>query len=65
MLTPSGVAALAGSRRLVMRELIAPRTVSVLCLVNSRNKRLTPLARHTMHQLGALLGQVLGHPRKA
>lgn len=57
VLTPSGVAALAGD--LVLRRLVDPETTSVLCLVSSALKRPTALAQHTMQMLGTLTRKLL------
>lgn len=51
VLTASGVAASRGADKLLLRELVAPRTTSVLCAVHSATKRPTPLARHVMQVL--------------
>jgi LysR family nitrogen assimilation transcriptional regulator len=55
VLTASGVAASARSKELVMRKLVEPSPVSVLCLAISANKRATPLTQHTMRLLTALI----------
>jgi len=55
VLTPSGVAASARSGELVMRRLIDPAPVSVLCLITSAHKRPTPLSERTMRLLTALV----------
>jgi len=55
VLTPSGVAASTRSGELVMRRLIDPAPVSVLCLAISAHKRPTPLTQHTMRLLTALV----------
>ena len=55
VLTPSGVAASARSGELVMRRLIDPAPVSVLCLITSAHKRPTPLTERTMRLLTALV----------
>jgi len=55
VLTASGVAASAHSQELVMRRLVEPAPVSMLCLAISAYKRPTPLARHTLQVLTALI----------
>jgi LysR family nitrogen assimilation transcriptional regulator len=55
VLTASGVAASAHSQELVMRRLVDPAPVSVLCLAVPASKRPTPLARHTLQLLTALI----------
>ena len=55
VLTQSGVAASARSKELVMRRLVEPSPVSVLCLAISAHKRATPLTQHTMRMLTALI----------
>ncbi len=59
VLTASGVAALAGNGELVMRRLVEPEIVSVLCLVGSAAKRPTALAQHTMKLLTVLMRELL------
>jgi DNA-binding transcriptional LysR family regulator len=58
VLTPSGVAASARSRELMMRKLSAPRLTSVLCLAIAAHKRPTPLTQHAMQLLSALIRDV-------
>ena len=55
VLTASGVAASARAAELVMRRLVEPSPVSVLCLVISAHKRPTPLTQHAMRLLTALV----------
>jgi LysR family nitrogen assimilation transcriptional regulator len=55
VLTASGVAASARSAELVVRRLVNPAPVSVLCLAVSAHKRPTPLAAVTMQLLTALV----------
>ena len=55
VLTASGVAASARSGELVMRRLVEPTPVSVLCLAISAHRRPTPLTQHTMRLLTALV----------
>lgn len=55
VLTASGVAASPRSKELVMRRLIEPAPVSVLCLAISAHKRPTPLIQHAMRLLTALV----------
>ena len=57
VLTASGVAASPRAGELVMRELIEPAPISVLCLVVSAHKRPTPLTRRTMHLLRTLIAR--------
>jgi LysR family transcriptional regulator, nitrogen assimilation regulatory protein len=57
VLTASGVAASPRAGELVMRELIEPAPISVLCLVASAHKRPTPLTRRTMHLLRTLISR--------
>ena len=58
VLTPSGVAASARSKELMMRKLSAPRLTSVLCLAIPAHKRPTPLTQHAMQLLTALIRDV-------
>jgi LysR family nitrogen assimilation transcriptional regulator len=58
VLTASGVAASARSGELVMRRLIEPAPVNVLCLVTSAHRRPTPLVQHVMRLLTALIGEI-------
>jgi LysR family transcriptional regulator, nitrogen assimilation regulatory protein len=58
VLAASGVAASARSGELVMRRLIDPAPVSVLCLAISAHKRPTPLTQHTMRLLTALVREL-------
>ena len=58
VLTASGVAASARSGELVMRRLIEPAPVNVLCLVISAHRRPTPLVQHVMRLLTTLAGEV-------
>jgi LysR family nitrogen assimilation transcriptional regulator len=55
VLTASGVAASARSGELVMRRLVDPAPVSVLCLAISGHKRPTPLAQRAMRLLTELV----------
>jgi LysR family nitrogen assimilation transcriptional regulator len=55
VLTISGVAASARAKELVIRRLVDPAPVSVLCLAISAHKRPTPLTQHTMRLLTALI----------
>jgi LysR family transcriptional regulator, nitrogen assimilation regulatory protein len=55
VLTSSGVAASARSGELVVRRLVEPQVVSILCLAVSAHKRPTPLAQHAMRLLTALV----------
>ena len=55
VLTASGVAASARSGELVVRRLVEPAPLSVLCLATSAHKRPTPLARHVMRLLTELV----------
>jgi LysR family transcriptional regulator, nitrogen assimilation regulatory protein len=55
VLTASGVAASARSKELVVRRLVDPTPLSVLCLVISTHRRPTPLTQHTMRLLTALV----------
>jgi LysR family nitrogen assimilation transcriptional regulator len=56
VLTASGVAASARSGELVVRRLVEPAPVSVLCLAIPAHKRPTPLAQHAMRLLTELVG---------
>jgi LysR family transcriptional regulator, nitrogen assimilation regulatory protein len=58
VLTASGVAASAHSGELVMRRLVEPAPVSVLCLAISAHKRPTPLAQHAMRLLTSLIREL-------
>jgi LysR family nitrogen assimilation transcriptional regulator len=58
VLTASGVAASARSGELVMRRLIEPAPVNVLCLVISAHRRPTPLVQHIMGLLSALVREL-------
>lgn len=58
VLTASGVAASARSGELVVRRLVEPAPVSVLCLTTSAHKRPTPLTQHTMRLLNALVREL-------
>jgi LysR family transcriptional regulator, nitrogen assimilation regulatory protein len=58
VLTGSGVAASARSGELVMRRLVEPAPLSVLCLAISAHKRPTPLIQHTMQLLTALIREL-------
>lgn len=58
VLTASGVAASAHSGELVMRRLVEPAPVSVLCLAISAHKRPTPLAQHAMRLLTVLIREL-------
>lgn len=58
VLTASGVAASARAGELVMRRLVDPTPLSVLCLVNSSHRRPTPLAQRTMPLLTALVREL-------
>lgn len=58
VLTASGAAASARSGELVMRRLVEPTPVSVLCLAISAHRRPTPLTRHTMRLLTALVREL-------
>jgi LysR family transcriptional regulator, nitrogen assimilation regulatory protein len=60
VLAASGVAASARSGELVMRRLIDPAPVSVLCLTISAHKRPTPLTQHTIRLLTALVRELPG-----
>jgi LysR family transcriptional regulator, nitrogen assimilation regulatory protein len=55
VLTASGVAASARAKELVVRRLVDPTPLSVLCLVISAHRRPTPLTQHTMRLLTALV----------
>ncbi|MGH6716075.1 MAG: LysR family transcriptional regulator [Bradyrhizobium sp.] len=55
VLAASGVAASPRAGELVMRELIEPAAISVLCLAVSTHKRPTPLTRRIMHLLTTLI----------
>jgi LysR family transcriptional regulator, nitrogen assimilation regulatory protein len=55
VLTASGVAASARAKELVVRRLMDPTPLSVLCLVISAHRRPTPLTQHTMRLLTALV----------
>jgi LysR family nitrogen assimilation transcriptional regulator len=55
VLTASGVAASARAKELVVRRLVDPTPLSVLCLVVSGHRRPTPLTQHTMRLLTALV----------
>ena len=55
VLTRSGVAASARAGELIVRRLVAPTPLSVLCLVNSSHRRPTPLAQQTMPLLTELV----------
>ena len=59
VLTASGVAASARSGELVVRRLVAPAPVSVLCLATSAHRNPTPLTQHTMRLLTALVRGLL------
>jgi LysR family nitrogen assimilation transcriptional regulator len=56
VLTASGVAASARSGELVVRRLVEPAPVSVLCLAIPAHKHPTPLAQHAMRLLTELVG---------
>jgi len=58
VLTPSGVAASARSGELVVRRLVDPTPLSVLCMVGSSHKRPTALARRTIPLLAALVKEL-------
>jgi LysR family nitrogen assimilation transcriptional regulator len=55
VLTASGVAASARASELVVRKLVDPTPLSVLCLAVSAHKRPTPLAKHTMRLVTELI----------
>ena len=55
VLTASGVAASARAGELVVRRLVEPAPVSVLCLAISAHRRPTPLAQHAMRLLTELV----------
>jgi LysR family nitrogen assimilation transcriptional regulator len=55
VLTASGVAASARASELVVRKLVEPTPLSVLCLAVSAHKRPTPLAKHTMRLVTELI----------
>jgi LysR family transcriptional regulator, nitrogen assimilation regulatory protein len=55
VLTASGVAASTRAGELVLRRLVGPTPVSVLCLAGSAHKRPTPLTQQTMQLLTALV----------
>ena len=55
VLTASGVAASARAGELVVRRLVEPAPVSVLCLATSAHRNPTPLTQHTMRLLTALV----------
>ena len=55
VLTASGVAASARAKELVVRRLVDPTPLSVLCLVIATHRRPTPLTQHTMRLLTALV----------
>lgn len=58
VLTASGVAASARSGELVMRRLVEPSPLSVLCLAISAHRRPTPLTQHAMRLLTALVREL-------
>jgi LysR family nitrogen assimilation transcriptional regulator len=58
VLTASGVAASARAGELVVRRLIDPTPISVLCLVGPSNKRPTPLAQRIRPLLTALVSEI-------
>lgn len=60
VLTPSGVAALAGVDQLQVRPLIEPEVISIVCVVSSAHKRPTPLAQRSMRLMSLLLDEQLG-----
>lgn len=60
VLAASGVAASARPGELVMRRLVDPVAVSVLCLTISAHKRPTPLTQHSMRLLTALVRELPG-----
>jgi LysR family transcriptional regulator, nitrogen assimilation regulatory protein len=55
VLTGSGVATSARSGELMVRRLVDPEVVSILCVAVSAHKRPTPLAQHAMRLLTALV----------
>lgn len=59
VLTASGVAASARAAELVVRKLVEPAPVSVLCLAVPAHKRPTTLTQHTMRLLTALVAERL------
>lgn len=59
VLTASGVAASARGRDLALRTIVAPRTISVLCAVQSATRRPTLLTRHVSDKLAELIGSAL------
>jgi LysR family nitrogen assimilation transcriptional regulator len=58
VLTASGVAASARAGELMVRRLVEPAPVSVLCLAISAHRRPTPLTQHIMRLLTALVRQL-------
>jgi len=56
VLTGSGVAASARAGELVVRGLVDPQPLSVLCLVSSSHRRTTPLVQRLVPVLEALVG---------
>lgn len=65
VLTASAVAASARGSDLILRPIVAPRTISVLCTVHSAARRPTPLTRHVSDKLAALAGSALAIPETA
>ena len=65
VLTASGVAASARAGELILRRLVDPTPLSVLCLVNSSHKRPTPLVQRTMPLLTALVHELPAWPHLA
>ena len=58
VLTASGVAASPRAGELVLRKLVEPMPLCVLCLVGPANKRLTPLAQRMVPLLTALVHEL-------
>jgi LysR family nitrogen assimilation transcriptional regulator len=58
VLTASGVAASARAGELVVRQLVDPTPLCVLCMVNSSHRRPTPLVQQTMPLLTSLVREL-------
>lgn len=58
VLTATGLAALNGAGDLVLRPLVEPEIVNVLCVVSSASKRQTPLALQTASLLRQIVDQI-------
>jgi len=63
VLTASAVAASPRAGELVVRPIVEPSIVSVLCVATSAHRRLTPLGRRVLELLGELTSQLAAGPR--